>query len=173
VTLGVGGCWLSIIDYRLRWCSHQLLVPSDRLPPHPSCSPLSSIPFFLLHLPSEHEDDIGSTVWNHALSGTNGLLRGKVEARWECSLNREVGRPSLWVQNQRAPSSTPERIDLYVADHSLYARCGVLTTLCSGRSNSIRHNPGTRTGSWSTGFGCLLHVLECDVYASTPSPRPR
>ena len=133
----------------------------------------SSIPFFLLHLPSEHEDDIGSMVWNHALSGTNGLLQGKVEARWERSLNRGVGRPSLWAQNQRTPSWTPERIDLYVADHPLYARRGVLTTPCSGRNNSIKHDSGIRVGFCSTGCGRLLHVLKCDVNASTPSPRLR
>jgi hypothetical protein len=89
----------------------------------------SPTPFFLLHLPSEHEDDIGSMVWNHALSGTNGLLQGKVEARWERSLDsEEVGRPSLWVQNQRAPSWTPEQLESYVADRSLYASHVILTT---------------------------------------------
>lgn len=79
----------------------------------------SSIPFFLLHLPSEHEDNIGSMVWNHALSGTNGLLQGKVEARWERCLDSDgVGRPGLWVQNQRAPSWVPEQqFESYVANH--------------------------------------------------------
>jgi len=72
----------------------------------------STIPFSLLHLPPEHEDNIGSMVWNHALSSAGGPLQGKVEARWERSLDRDrVGRPSLWVQNQRAPSWTPEQIE--------------------------------------------------------------
>jgi len=73
----------------------------------------SKIPFFLLHLPSEDEENIGSIVWNHALSGASGLLQGKVEARWERPLGCDkVGRPSLWVQNQRAPSWTPGQVEL-------------------------------------------------------------
>jgi len=135
----------------------------------------SFIPFFLLHLPSEHEDNIGSMVWNHALSGVNGLLQGKVEARWERSLDcNGVGRPSLWVQNQRAPSWTPEQTELYVADHRLYARRSTLTTPCSDQNNSIKHNSGISVvGFWFTGCGRLLHVLQCHVNASTPSPRQR
>jgi len=106
----------------------------------------SPIPFFLLHLPSEHEDDIGSMIWNHALSGTNGLLQGKVEARWERSMNCDgVGRPSLWVQNQRAPCWTPEQIESYVAD-PLYARHSMLTTPCSGWNDRIKHCSGIGAG---------------------------
>jgi len=106
----------------------------------------SSIPFFLLHLPSEHEDDIGSMVWNHALSGTNGLLRGKVEARWERSMDCDgVGRPSLWVQNQRAPSWTPEQIESYVTD-PLYARHSILTTSRLDRNDRIKHCSGIGVG---------------------------
>ena len=89
----------------------------------------SSIPFFLLHLPPENEDAIGSMVWNHALSGTNGLLQGKMEARWEHCLDSDgAGRPSLWVQNQKAPSWTPEQLESYVANHPLYASHVALTT---------------------------------------------
>ena len=111
----------------------------------------SSIPFFLLHLPSEHEDDIGSMVWNHALSGTDGLLQGKVEARWERSLDCDrAGRPSLWVQNQRAPSWIPEQIQLYVADYPLYACLRILTAPCSDRNNSIKHDSGIGAGFWTT-----------------------
>lgn len=132
----------------------------------------STIPFFLLHLPPEHEDNIGSMVWNHALSGTDGPLQGKVEARWERSLDHDrVGRPSLWVQNQRAPSWTPERIESYVANHPLYAHASTLTTPCSVRNNSINHDSGIRVGFWTTGCGRLLHVLQCDVNVSTLSPR--
>lgn len=115
----------------------------------------SSIPFFLLHLPSEHEDCIGSMVWNHALSSTDGLLQGKVEARWERSLNCDgPGRPSLWVENQRAPSWTPEHIESYVADNTLYAHHSPLTTPCSDRNNDI--NPWY----WS---GILDHRLRLSI----------
>lgn len=132
----------------------------------------STIPFFLLHLPSEYEDNIGSMVWNHALSGTDGLLQGKVEARWERSLDCDgVGRPSLWVQDQRAPSWTPEQIELYVADHTLYAHASILTTPRSDRNNSIKRDSGIGVGFWTMGCGHLLHVLQCDVNVSTPSPR--
>lgn len=106
----------------------------------------SPVPFFLLHLPPEHEDDIGSMVWNRALSGANGLLQGKVEARWERSLDCDgVGRPSLWVKNQRAPSWTPE-IKSYVADYPLCARRGVLTTPRSDQNNRIEHYSGIGVG---------------------------
>jgi len=106
----------------------------------------SSIPFFLLHLPSEHEDEIGSMIWNHALSGTNGLLQGKVEARWERSLTCDgAGRPSLWVQNQRAPSWTPEQTESYVAG-PLYARHRILTTPCSDQDDRIKRYSGIGVG---------------------------
>ena len=106
----------------------------------------SSIPFFLLHLPSEHEDDIGSMVWNHALSGTNGLLQGKVEARWERSLNHDgVGRPSLWVQDQRTSSWMPEQIESYVAGRPL-STSQTLTTPSSDRNNSIERDSGIGVG---------------------------
>lgn len=134
----------------------------------------STIPFFLLHLPSEHEDSIGSMVWNHALSGTDGLLQGKVEARWERSLDCDrVGRPSLWVQGQRAPSWTPEQTELYVTDRLLYARGSILTMSRSDRNNSIKHDSGIGVRFWTAGCGRLLHVLQYDVNVSTPSPRLR
>lgn len=97
----------------------------------------SSIPFFMLHLPSEHEDAIGSVVWNHALSGTNGLLQGKVEARWErCLDSDKVGRPSLWVQNQRALSWTPVQLESCVSP--LCAPRVTLTTPYSDPNNRIK-----------------------------------
>jgi hypothetical protein len=80
----------------------------------------SSIPFFLLHLPprnpSEHAadtepplQDIGSIIWNPALGGTNGLLGGEVEARWEHpTQGTGFGRPGLWIQDRRIPSWTPD-----------------------------------------------------------------
>lgn len=132
----------------------------------------SSIPFFLLHLPPEHEDDIGSMVWNHALSGTSGLLQGKVEARWERSLDCDkTGRPSLWVQDQRAPSWTPEQP--CVAVHPLYAHYFTLTVLRSDRHSSIMLNPVFRSDfePWATVVYYMTY--ECNVNASTPFPRPR
>jgi hypothetical protein len=132
----------------------------------------SSIPFFLLHLPSEHEDGIGSMVWNQALSGTNGLLQGKVEARWERSLEFDrAGRPSLWVQNRRAPSWTPDQPESYVRKPPLYARHITLTTPRSDQNNSIKPDSGIGVGFWTTGRDRLLHAPQCDVNASLPSPR--
>ena len=119
----------------------------------------SSIPFFLLHLPSEHKDDIGSMVWNHALSGTSGLLQGKVEARWERCLDSDgVGRPSLWIQNQRAPSWTPEGLELYAMNHSSYTPRITLTTPYSDRNNSIKPDSGIGVGFWTIGCRRLLHA---------------
>lgn len=134
----------------------------------------SSIPFFLLHLPSMHEDGIGSMVWNHALSGTNGLLQGKMEARWERSEDSDkVGRPSLWVQNQRAPSWTPEKFESYVVDHPLHVPHIILTIPHSDRNDNIRPVSGIRVGFWTMGCSRLLHAMQCDVNALILSPRLR
>lgn len=134
----------------------------------------SKIPFFLLHLPSEDEENIESIVWNHALSGANGLLQGKVEARWERPLGCDkVGRPSLWVQNQRAPSWTPGQVGLYVADHPLYARGNTLIASRSDRNSSITHDSGIGVEFWTTGCGRLSYILQCNVNVLTPSPRLR
>lgn len=119
----------------------------------------SSIPFSLLHLPSEHEENIGSMVWNNALSGTAGLLRGKVEARWErCVDSERVGRPSLWVQNERAPSWTPE-LESCVANHPLYTPRMTLTTLHSDRNNSIKPDSGLDFGP----LVAVVYYVPCNV----------
>jgi len=78
----------------------------------------SPVPFFLLHIPPSTDPDaseeayeepsrIGTAVWNPALAGVNGLLQGKMEARWERSLTG-AGRPGLWWGGQRIRSWTPD-----------------------------------------------------------------
>ncbi|KAJ3514869.1 hypothetical protein NLJ89_g2123 [Agrocybe chaxingu] len=85
----------------------------------------SSIPFFLLHLPSvegtpvnveEAEDgdsrdvagNLGSVYCNSALSGMQGLLKGYMEVRWERHFSGESGRPALWWKDKRLQSWTPD-----------------------------------------------------------------
>lgn len=93
----------------------------------------SPVPFFLLHLPPISnpmaEDDealvssdsqrlepvpstvtgIGSAVWNPALGGMKGPLKGQVEVRWErpSEPGSGVGRPGLWYAGRRLESWTP------------------------------------------------------------------
>ncbi|GBE87560.1 hypothetical protein BKA93DRAFT_189869 [Sparassis latifolia] len=57
---------------------------------------------------SAHE--IGSLVFNPALGSTSGLLRGRVQPRWERSLSGTglSGRPGLWCDGQRLRSWTPK-----------------------------------------------------------------
>ncbi|KAI0711162.1 hypothetical protein C8T65DRAFT_185382 [Cerioporus squamosus] len=89
----------------------------------------SPIPLALLHLPelpeshavlpdqplegvagpessdSGSEDGlIGTLVFNPALSGASGLLRGRIEPRWERSMDGTSGRPGLWSEGQRLES---------------------------------------------------------------------
>jgi len=77
----------------------------------------SPIPFFLLHLPPQEnqaaaadseEQWAGTAVWNSALSGAQGLLRGEMETRWERSPDG-LGRPSLWWRNQKLKNWIPEK----------------------------------------------------------------
>lgn len=95
----------------------------------------SPVPFFLLHIPRavgsldeviQPDDDdedlapvsgIGSAMWNPALGGTEGLLRGLIDIRWERSLtaaaspslDATVGRPGLWsVAGKKISSWTPD-----------------------------------------------------------------
>ena len=93
----------------------------------------SPLPFILLHLP-EHDlelgtgeygtsDDeeapiptspspsegFGSIVFNPALGGANGVLRGQFEARWEHPSNSSaLGRLGLWWKGTRIRSWTPD-----------------------------------------------------------------
>jgi hypothetical protein len=71
----------------------------------------SPVPFFLLHLPPRPEDapagsHVGSAFWNPALAGTDGLLRGEVQLRWERQLDGG-GRPGLWTGDTRLENMIP------------------------------------------------------------------
>lgn len=80
----------------------------------------SKIPFCLLHLPqidrsdldSEDVDELpgklGSVWFNPALCGPKGLVKGRVEVRWERHLEKLGGRPALWWDGVRLPSWIPE-----------------------------------------------------------------
>ena len=78
----------------------------------------SSVPFLLVHLPpvgeislSEDHVQAGSVVWNPALSGESGILKGQFDLRWERSLlgnDPNEGRPGLWWKGVRLRSWTPE-----------------------------------------------------------------
>ena len=79
----------------------------------------SPIPFFLLHLPAidnpdavENDDDdmgkLGMALCNPALCGTDGLLQGRMELRWERHEFGGGGRPALWWANRKLDSWTPE-----------------------------------------------------------------
>ncbi|KAL0958428.1 hypothetical protein HGRIS_000570 [Hohenbuehelia grisea] len=49
---------------------------------------------------TQPDDALGAALWNPALGGARGLLRGKLEARWE-------RRPALWCDGVRVESWTP------------------------------------------------------------------
>jgi hypothetical protein len=67
----------------------------------------SRVPFFLLHLPPGA--GVGAAMWNPALGGPHGLLRGELELRWERTASGE-GRPGLWKDDTRLPSEVVEEI---------------------------------------------------------------
>lgn len=84
----------------------------------------SPLPFVLLHLPSMDDaiadsvdenprafDPFGrvGAVWcNPALVGSHGLLRGRMEVRWERHSQGKCGRPALWWDGIRLASWVPE-----------------------------------------------------------------
>jgi hypothetical protein len=85
----------------------------------------SPLPFILLHVPEqdvvpeESEPTVpqtsstpatfGSIVFNPALGGTSGILRGEVEARWEyASDTTTAGRLGLWWKGMRLQNWTPD-----------------------------------------------------------------
>ncbi|KAI0711304.1 hypothetical protein C8Q76DRAFT_797620 [Earliella scabrosa] len=85
----------------------------------------SPIPLALMHLPdspprsvpslardqqrdSDQNAPPGSLLFNPALSGANGLLRGTLEPRWERSAQGSEGRPGLWSNGRRLESWVPE-----------------------------------------------------------------
>jgi len=121
------------------------LSPSPHSPNQPYSSP---IPFLLLHLPpidttittttttsldsvSEQAHPTTSLgpvgVWcNPALVGTQGLLKGRLEVRWERHYSR---RPALWWDGDRLPSWIPDMILTRVDVHALDAELDVGTSL--------------------------------------------
>ncbi|KAF8317174.1 hypothetical protein DL93DRAFT_2055834 [Clavulina sp. PMI_390] len=81
----------------------------------------SPVPFLLLHLPervgdsfksngSNSAEDVGSAVWNSALSGQQGLLRGEYETRWvrgaPGSSTHSI-KPILWWKGKPLGNWTP------------------------------------------------------------------
>lgn len=80
----------------------------------------SPIPFCLLHLPQvepsngeEEEVDelsgnLGSAWCNPALCGAKGLVRGRMEVRWERHSEKFSARPALWWDGVRLPSWVPD-----------------------------------------------------------------
>ncbi|KAF8886521.1 hypothetical protein BD779DRAFT_1380633, partial [Infundibulicybe gibba] len=72
----------------------------------------SPIPFFLLHIPpppqnTDTQGGIGLAVWNPALAGVHGLLKGQFETRWERSTTG-AERPGLWYRDKKVKSWTPD-----------------------------------------------------------------
>ena len=77
----------------------------------------SPIPFFLLHLPSAEEERMGNSedevgvypsAWgNPALCGMQGLLKGRMDVRWERYSGGEGGRPALWWDGARLSNWIP------------------------------------------------------------------
>ncbi|RPD65626.1 hypothetical protein L226DRAFT_237093 [Lentinus tigrinus ALCF2SS1-7] len=63
----------------------------------------------LQSLPSDDELR-GTLLFNPALSGAGGLLRGRVEPRWERSGDGAVGRPGLWSEGRRLENWVPEDV---------------------------------------------------------------
>jgi len=80
----------------------------------------SAIPFCLLHLPPPPVDPaesepgngdggVGSVWCNPALCGAKGLLKGRMEVRWERHKeNSGSARPALWWDGKRLSSWVPE-----------------------------------------------------------------
>jgi len=86
----------------------------------------SPIPFVLLHIPPRpgvdeglileageegpptSPNELGSIIFNSALSASSGPLTGEIEPRWERTLDSFTeGRPGLWWNGRRIPSWTP------------------------------------------------------------------
>ncbi|KAI0797274.1 hypothetical protein BC629DRAFT_258607 [Irpex lacteus] len=58
--------------------------------------------------PPPGPDSIGSMVFNPALGGASGVLKGEFEPRWEYPSRPEgIGRPMLWWQGRRMPDYLP------------------------------------------------------------------
>ncbi|KAI0372069.1 hypothetical protein BV20DRAFT_964784 [Pilatotrama ljubarskyi] len=91
----------------------------------------SPIPLALLHLPEPSVSEVqadatlpaqssadtstgvdialpGTLLFNPALGGSTGILRGMVEPRWERSTTSSEGHPGIWMNGTRITSWTPE-----------------------------------------------------------------
>ncbi|KZO98475.1 hypothetical protein CALVIDRAFT_511894 [Calocera viscosa TUFC12733] len=86
----------------------------------------SPLPFLLMYLPpltlgaqqsegeeseEEVEDQIGTAMWNAALGGESGVLRGEGELRWERKIG-DVGRPGLWWAGKKLKNWVPPETKL-------------------------------------------------------------
>ncbi len=77
----------------------------------------SPIPLLLLHLPPEDElpvspsskSELGTAIWNPALAGDQGLLRGHLDIRWERSIKGHT-RPGLWWRESKLSSWVPPEV---------------------------------------------------------------
>ncbi|KAF8156643.1 hypothetical protein B0H34DRAFT_620001, partial [Crassisporium funariophilum] len=77
----------------------------------------SPIPLLLLYLPPLENDSaivdddylgtLGAALCNPSLAGTQGLLQGNMEVRWERFVLGGGGRPALWWKHQKLQSWTP------------------------------------------------------------------
>jgi hypothetical protein len=99
----------------------------------------SHVPFLLIHLPRidtpmpphhhlslpednnqrNEEGHIGGAIWNAALAGRDGVLRGALELRWERALTAvatatkdglSAGRPGLWWNGGRLGNYVPDEM---------------------------------------------------------------
>jgi len=69
----------------------------------------SPLPFLLVHLPPTGPGELGAIFGNPALVSARGVLRGKLEIRWEHGAPFVGnGRPRLWWHGQPLPSWTPD-----------------------------------------------------------------
>lgn len=89
-------------------------------PPSPSSPSQSQIPDETT-LPISHATDlqedvagsnaIGGAIWNPALAGQEGVLRGALELRWERSLGPDgAGRPGLWWNGEKLGCYVPSNM---------------------------------------------------------------
>lgn len=80
---------------------------SEMSPSSSSLSAVSAPP-----LPSSNAS-IGSAFWNPALGGTQGLLGGEMEVRWERAPGAQgVGRPALWTKaGERVGNWVPDGVE--------------------------------------------------------------
>jgi hypothetical protein len=84
----------------------------------------SNVPFLLIHLPpplpisqdpraETTSGEVGCAFWNPALGGAQGLLRGRLDIRWERD-PRGGGRPGLWYRDKRVQNWTPDTHGEYI-----------------------------------------------------------